>query len=565
MLGRTRFRPDYRHTGAEAEADSFPLVNSNINQHPASRRCRPLFPAKCALIVQHVSLRVRYSAGQLEQALTMAAASRHPDIIAVASRWVVSSVAVQFAKALLLFGSQIVLARLLNPSDFGVVAMCAPIFGICALFNDLGLSQAVIQRPHLSEDDSNNAFWINLALGCALALMLLLLAPGAAAFYNEQRVAGVLAALSLLIVVNSLSFQQVALMHRRMQPVPILLIDVAPVVANAIASITAARLNCGYWALVIGQLAHTFTAGVLAWTLSPFRPAWPRALGSSLPLMKFGAHLTGLSIASFAATSLNPLVIGRLFGAWEVGLFDRGYRLVNMSVVQFLTPLSRIAETSLARLQGDPNRYRQAHLRFSEGLLLFLTPGLVCLVVMPDYAVEVLYGKEWTTASAIVGWFAAASLLAPAGAAASWLFVSQGRTRDMLRYGMVGQLLSVLSLALGLPWGPVGVAASAAIFSLPIQAVMVWGATRYGPVSLTHFIDMLLPIGLSTVVAAALVHTLSLQLHQSALPPHLALAVGLLAAYASAGLALCATSPGRRIIKDATRVAQLLRAGGQAA
>src|SRR5262249_36680672 len=158
-----------------------------------------------------------------EQALTMTAAARPTDVMAVASRWVVSSVAVQFAKALLLFGSQIVLARLLSPSDFGVVAMCAPIFGVCALFNDLGLSQAVIQRPHLSEDDSNNVFWINLALGCVLALMLLLLAPSVASFYNEQRVAGVLAALSLLIIVNSLSFQQVALMHRRMQSVPILL------------------------------------------------------------------------------------------------------------------------------------------------------------------------------------------------------------------------------------------------------------------------------------------------------------------------------------------------------
>lgn len=495
----------------------------------------------------------------------MTAAAKPTDVMAVASRWVVSSVAVQFVKALLLFGSQIVLARLLSPSDFGVVAMCAPIFGVCALFNDLGLSQAVIQRPHLSEDDSNNAFWINLTLGCVLALMLLVLAPGVAAFYNEQRVAGVLAALSLLIIVNSLSFQQVALMHRRMQPVPILLIDVAPVVANVVASITAARLNYGYWALVIGQLAHTFTAGVLAWTLSPFRPAWPRALSRSLPLMKFGAHLTGLSIASFAATSLSPLVIGRLFGAWEVGLFDRGYRLVNMSLIQFLTPLSRIAETSLARLHADPNRYRQAHLQFSEALILFLTPGLLCLALMPDYAVEVLYGKEWTTASAIVGWFAAASLLAPAGAAASWLFVSQGRTREMLRYGLVGQLLSVLSLALGLRWGPAGVAASAAIFSLPIQGVMVWGATRNGPVSLAHFIDMLLPIGLSTVVAAALVYAVSLQVHQWGIHPLIALTAGLLTAYSSAGLVLCVTSPGRRIIRNARRAAQLLRAGEQAA
>ena len=478
--------------------------------------------------------------------------------MAVASRWVVSSVAVQFGKAVLLFGSQIALARLLSPTDFGVVAMCAPIFGVFALFNDLGLSQAVIQRPDLTEDDSNNVFWINLALGCVLALMLLLLAPAVAGFYNDHRVAGVLATLSVLIIVNSLSFQQVALMHRRMEPLPILLIDIAPVLANLIASIFAALLNYGYWAIVIGQLAHTLTAGVLAWTLSPFRPAWPRALGQAMPLMKFGAHLTGLSIASFAATSLSPLLIGRIFGALEVGLFDRGYKLVNMSFIQFLTPLSRIAETSLARLSSDPSRYRKAHLQFSEALILFLTPGLICLAFMSDDAVQVLYGKQWIAASAIVSWFAVASLLAPAGAAASWLFVSQGRTREMLRCGLIGQLLSVVSLAFGLPWGPTGVAISAAVFSVPIQAVMMWGATRKGPVSLAHFAGMLLPIGLSTIVSAALVYGLSLQLRPLSLHPLLVLGFGLLTAYAGAALALCATRPGRRIIHDARRAAQML-------
>ena len=488
----------------------------------------------------------------------MSAAATPNDVMAVASRWVVSSVAVQFGKAVLLFGSQIALARLLGPTDFGVVAMCAPIFGVFALFNDLGLSQAVIQRPDLTEDDSNNVFWINVALGGVLALMLLLLAPAVANFYGDHRVAGVLAALAVLIIINSLSFQQVALMHRRMEPLPILLIDIAPVLANLVASICAALLHYGYWAIVIGQLAHTLTAGMLAWTLSPFRPAWPRALGKALPLMKFGAHLTGLSIASFAATSLSPLLIGRIFGALEVGLFDRGYKLVNMSFIQFLTPLSRIAETSLARLASDPNRYRQAHLQFSEALILFLTPGLVCLAFMSDDAVEVLYGRQWIAASAIVSWFAVASLLAPAGAAASWLFVSQGRTRDMLRCGLIGQLLSVVSLAFGLPFGPTGVAVSAAIFSVPIQAVMMWGATRKGPVSLAHFTRMLLPIGLSTIVSAAFVYALALQLRQWSLPAALVLSLGLLTAYAGAALALCATRPGRRIINDARRAAQML-------
>jgi PST family polysaccharide transporter len=128
----------------------------------------------------------------------------------------------------------------------------------------------------------------------------------------------------------------------------------------------------------------------------------------------------------------------------------------------------------------------------------------------------------------------------------------------MLRCGLIGQLLSVMSLLFGLPWGPTGVAMSAAIFSVPIQAVMMWGATREGPVSLAHFARMLLPVGLSTMVSAALVYAVSLQLSQLSLHPLFVLTLGLLTAYAGAALALCATRPGRRIIHDARRAAQML-------
>jgi PST family polysaccharide transporter len=184
---------------------------------------------------------------------------------------------------------------------------------------------------------------------------------------------------------------------------------------------------------------------------------------------------------------------------------------------------------------------------------------------MSDYAVLVLYGREWTATSPIVTWFAAASLLAPVGAAATWLFVSQGRTRQMLQLGLVGQGLSVLSLVLGLPWGVVGVAVSAAIFSLPIHGVTVWGATRDGPVSLAHFSKMLLPIGLSVMVAAALVYGASLQVHRFSIHPLIALTIGLLTAYLGTGLALCATPRGRRIIGNARRAVQMLREGRLAA
>jgi PST family polysaccharide transporter len=135
----------------------------------------------------------------------------------------------------------------------------------------------------------------------------------------------------------------------------------------------------------------------------------------------------------------------------------------------------------------------------------------------------------------------------------------------MLQCGLVGQGLTVLALALGLPWGVVGVAVSAAIFSLPIHGVTIWGATRDGPVSLAHFTNMLMPIFASVVLAASLVYAVSSEVHRLALHPVLALMIGLLTAYVGTGLALSVTSPGRRIIGNAWRAAQLIKEGKQAA
>ncbi|MDR3466832.1 MAG: lipopolysaccharide biosynthesis protein [Xanthobacteraceae bacterium] len=481
------------------------------------------------------------------------------DLLVLASRWAVLSVIVQAVKVILLFGSQLVLARYLSPADFGIVAMCAPVFGFLAIFNDLGLSQATVQRPVLTEDDSSVIFWINVAIGVAISILIVLIAPGVASFYGDSRITEVLTAMSCLIIINSVSSQQVALMFRRMRPVPLLLIDIVPVVANATAAIGAAVLDYGYWAIVIGQAAHAFTAGSLAWIMSDFRPGRPRSIKNARPILQFGIHLTSLSIASIFVTNLSPVIVGRFFGVIQVGLFDRGYKLVAMSYIQILTPISRIAETLLARLATDEDRYRRAFLQLAEAVLLVLLPGIVCLAIMSDAAVELLYGIRWRDSSPLVAWFSLASLMTPLGAVASWLFVSQGRTAQMLRFGLVGNALSVVSLFVGLSWGPVGVAVSAAAFSVPIQGLAVWGATREGPVALGDLTRAIFPLLLAAAASGLAVYASRVALRGLSLAPVLQLSVGVLAAYVTALLILSCFHSGRRILRDANRVRQIFQ------
>ncbi|HEY8337480.1 MAG TPA: lipopolysaccharide biosynthesis protein [Tardiphaga sp.] len=479
------------------------------------------------------------------------------DLMLKASRWAVLSVAAQLVKAVLLFGSQVILARLLSPVDFGIVAMCVPVFSFLSIFNDLGLSQATIQRPGLTRNESNLIFWMNAGLGLTVALAIVAVAPGAAAFYGDSRVAAVLIALSLVILINSLSSQQVALLVRGIRPVPLLIIEILPVIGNVIASIAAALHDFGYWSIVIGQATHAFIAGSIAWIASDFRPSWPRDLRKSIPILRFGAHLTGLSIGSFFAANLSPVLVGRLFGVVQVGLFDRAFKLVSMSYMQILAPISRIAETVLARLLDDDVQYRKAFVQIAEAMLLVTLPGLLCIAIESDAAVSLLYGPKWIDCSPIVSFFAFGSLMTPLGTVATWLLITQGRTAQLLKFGLIGNVISVVSLLAGISWGAVGVAVSFAVFSVPIHGLTVWAATRDGPVSLANFVAMLAPILVAVIVAAAAVFSLSAMTSNYGLSAAAEFCGGIAIAYLAVGVALGCSASGRRVLRDAARIREI--------
>ncbi len=470
------------------------------------------------------------------------------------SRWAILSMLSQGTKLVLLFGSQIVLARLLSPSDFGIVAMVTPLLSFLAIFNDLGLSQATIQRPALSHRESSMMFWINVALGTGIASLVVLIAPWTASLYHEPRLKLVMIALSGVVVINSLASQQCALMCRHMRAVQLAIIDIVPVVINVCVTAAAALLGASYWALVIGQAAHASTAACLAWILSDFRPSRPLREPAVWEMLSFGADITGYNVVSFLATNLNNIFVGALFGSLQVGLFDRGYKLVVMTSYQVLVPVSRIAESVLAKIPDDDVRYSRAFSQVLRALMVVILPGLLCLTTMPEIAVGLLYGEAWKGAGPAVRWFAAGTLLAPVGAAASWLMVSQGRTKVMLKAGLAKSLLSVISLLIGLPWGPLGVAVSFAVFAIPAQGVMVFSATRKGPVTLRGFTDAVSPIATAICGTSVLLWLAKASILVLVQQSYLQLAVGLAASYSLCVLMLGCSRAGRQILSDIAKL-----------
>lgn len=448
------------------------------------------------------------------------------------------------------FSSQIILAHLLAPSVFGVIAMVAPVLSFVQIFNELGLTQATVQRERITHDELSALFWVNVGVSSCLALLMALAAPLVARFYHQPELMMVTICSASLLVLSGISAQQIALLNRLMHYGSLATIDVACSVFAAITGIVSAALGLGYWSLVLMQAANSLTITVLAWLLSHWRPSIRRWSGANIAdLLRFGGHLTGSNILGYAEVNLPNVLLGRLFGQFALGLYDRAMKLVIVPWWQISLPISRVAVVLLSRVRGSDRLYVRAYDQMLQALLLAAVPGLLWASMEADRVVPFVLGRDWREAAPMVSYLSLATTLVPFGASAYWLFVSQGRVAAQLRWGFVSGGLTILSIVIGVPWGPVGIARSFACFAILVQGAGVWGATRSGPVNLARVFRASYPLCIGaagSVVAMRAVDSALTSLSGT----HATIFASLIVSYGACGVCLLCFPAGVRILRD---------------
>jgi PST family polysaccharide transporter len=408
-------------------------------------------------------------------------------LVGMRGRAISSSVITIFSQGIqfiMLIAATMILARLLSPPEFGLVAMVTTIMGFLRIFNDAGLSTATIQREGITHAQVSNLFWTNIALGGAVTLILAALSPVIAWFYREPRLVSVTLALCLTFLLTSSAVQHLALLKRQMRFKVIAAIQVSAAAAGILVGVGMAWFNFGFWSLVGMQLTTPLVTLVLALSFSRWRPQLPKRGHGTRSLLHFGAHLTASSFVWSLASGSDGLMIGRLFGAAPLGLYTRAGALLMRPVQQFMGPIEAVFVPTLSRLQTQPERYRKAVLRAYETIAAgsFLFTGLLLGLAHP--LTVVVLGHKWEQAAPIFAAFTLVALYTPIGGVATWLLTSQGRGKDFLILSSLASTLLVLAFFVGLPFGPVGVATSysaCCIFlNLPL---LYYVAGRRGPVS----------------------------------------------------------------------------------
>lgn len=472
-----------------------------------------------------------------------------------ASRGVIVSFGAQGVRFTLQFLSQILLARLLAPAEFGLVAMAIPILVLAQTIGELGLAQAIIQRPVLPQADLSGLFWFSLLVNALLAAAMVATAPAAAWFYDQPLLALVLPALAALLLPNAVAAQHMALMARRLQFGRMAIVDVACLVVATAVGIGCALAGFGLWSLVAMQGGNVVAMALLASVLSGWRPSRPGRAGGIRPMLGFGAHLLGNNLLSYAGSNLDGVLIGYAAGSTSLGLYDRSMRLVVTPLWQLGMPLTRVATGVLARCQARPAEYRRSFLGMLQLLLLLTATVFAFAASQAGILVPAVLGPHWVGAAPVAAWLCVSAIFVPFGIAASWLFVSQGRVAAQLRWGVVRTALGLAGLVAGLPWGIEGVAVAAAVLSPVVQGAMLWGATRRGAVDLRAVAGATVPILAGTAAALVAAHVAAPFMPGQGRGVHLVASLLLMLA-ASASTILCFQA-GRRMMADGS--AALLR------
>lgn len=350
------------------------------------------------------------------------------------------------------------LARLLDPQDFGLVAMTTVVTGILQLFTTAGLSSATVQQDTVTNEQMSTLFWVNLGIGIVLALLCAATAPALVEFYHEPRLFWLTIVAGLGFLLSAVAVQHSALLQRQLRYTTLTVIEVLSQVVSFAAGVAMAVGGLGYWAILGMTLISTVVYTVCVWVAGAWIPGPPRRTVGVRGMLSFGGIVTLNSLVVYVAYNFEKLLLGRYWGADALGIYERGYRLVNLPTAELNAAIGGVAFSGLSRIQNDLPRLRNYFLKGYTIVLSMTLPITVFCAVFVDDIVEIVLGPKWRDTVIIFRLLTPTILVFGIINPLAWLLYSAGLQVRSLKIALVIAPLVIAAYLIGLPYGPTGVA-----------------------------------------------------------------------------------------------------------
>jgi PST family polysaccharide transporter len=404
-----------------------------------------------------------------------------------------------------------VLARLLQPDMFGLVALASVFTAFVQVFIDQGYGDAIVQRAELERGHLDTAFWISLGAGTVLAGATVLGRDLVAAAFREPRLGPVVAWLSLSLVLAALSSTQKAILRRELLFKALALRSLASVAVGGVVGITMAVTGWGVWSLVGQYLAGGVAGVVVLWTASPWRPGFEVTRRHFDDIFSFGIHVLGVNVLNFLSRHLDDLLIGAFLGPTALGFYHVAYRMVQVLVKMLGSVLTQVAFPVFSAVQDRPERMAAAFLRAVRYTGAVAFPVFVGLGLVAREAVMLFFGSGWGTSVPVLRILAFIGIVQSVSLFNGAVIKAAGKPHWLLRLEGFNVFVNAVAFAIAVHWGIVAVAFAYTLRSYLVAPLRVWVVCMSIPVSFRDYGAALLPdLGCAATMAAGVGATLLL-------------------------------------------------------
>lgn len=415
--------------------------------------------------------------------------------------WVIST---GIISRVLNLASAVILARLLSPADFGLMAVAMAIVSFSQGTTNTGFESAIIQKQHNAEDYLNAAWTIELIRNVALAFILIILAPLLSQFFKEPRITLILQVLSVSFILQGFKNINVIYFRKDLEFNKQFVLEVIPQIANILVVIPLAYYLRNVWALVFATLVASFATSLISYVMHPRRPRIEFNKAKISELLRFGKWILGQSIVVMCMDQAVTMFIGKFHGMTKLGFFNRANVFSSLIFQQIIGVSWKIGYPAYSKLQNETVRFKRAYLRTLQILTFFGFPMAAGLIILSKDFVNIFLTDKWLSIVPVMQILSAQALFLFINASAEISFQACGRPKILTKITMIGAIVLFIAIyPLSHYWGIAG-SATALLLSTLITSPIMWHTSlRIMKISVGEFMKPIVFTGLNTIIMCA--------------------------------------------------------------
>lgn len=359
-----------------------------------------------------------------------------------------------------------VLARILLPSDFGIVAMSLIFVGLVSIINETGVATALIQLDDLKDGHLHTAFWTNIAIGIILYIASYLLSPIVSDFFRNEAVEFIIKIAAISFLISSITIVHRSLMSRKLEFNKIAFTEIIGSLISGFSALYLAFHGFGLWSLIAKNLINDIIVVLLTLKVSPWKPLFYFNIENFRDIFGFGANVVGANFLNYFRQNIDYIIIGRLMSAELLGYYTLAYTLAVFPATRITPVITRVIIPTFSRLQKNNVQFRKGYIKLVFYLLAIMLPALIGLAVVAPELIIQIYGGKWSLAIVPLQILCFVGLFESINPIARSVIYSKGYPEIELKLNILKIPITTLFVFVGSFYGLIGVATSLTIVAI---------------------------------------------------------------------------------------------------